>query len=152
MLRSPAGFLVQSIRENYDPPEGFKLQAEKARTTAAQRKKAGQLEEERERRETAEEERERLRQERVRAYWDSLTEENKARSGARPSKWRIRFFSSNTGSTKGRGPKTRSRLEGDPPLSSPHGGARRQGALSPIAPHLAPCKNSKVCTAQKFFS
>ena len=77
MLRSPAGFLVQSIRENYDPPEGFKLQVEKARTTAAQRKKARQLEEERERREAAEEERERLRLERVRAYWDSLAEAEK---------------------------------------------------------------------------
>ena len=72
VLRSPAGFLVQSIREDYDPPEGFRLQAEKARATAAQRRRARELEEERERREAAEEERERLRLERVRAFWDSL--------------------------------------------------------------------------------
>ena len=45
--------------------------------TAAERKKARQLEEDRERREAAEEERERLRLERVRAYWNSLAEDEK---------------------------------------------------------------------------
>lgn len=73
VLHSPAGFLVQSIRENYATPEGFKLEAEKARVTAAQRKRARILEEERARREVAEDERERERQERVREYWASLT-------------------------------------------------------------------------------
>ena len=76
-LRNPAGFLVQSIRENYDVPQGFKLHAEKVRATAAQRRKARLLEEERERREAAEEERERLRQERLRSYWESLTEDER---------------------------------------------------------------------------
>lgn len=78
VLRSPAGFLVQSIRENYEVPQGFKLQIEKARATAAQRKKARLLEEERERREAAEQERERVKQDRVWAYWDSLTEDEQS--------------------------------------------------------------------------
>jgi hypothetical protein len=74
-IKSPAGFLVQSIRENYDPPQEFKLQIEKEKITAAQRRRARLLEEERERREAAENERERVRQERVQAYWDSLSED-----------------------------------------------------------------------------
>jgi hypothetical protein len=90
VLRSPAGFLVQSIRENYEVPQGFKLHVEKTRVSAAQKKKARLLEEERGRREAAEEESERLKQERVRTYWDSLTEDeqssfwNKAVEAANP--------------------------------------------------------------------
>jgi hypothetical protein len=83
VLKSPAGFLVQSIRENYEAPQGFKLEAEKARATAASRKKARLLEAERERREAEEEGRERLRQERARAYWDSLTEDEQGSLWAR---------------------------------------------------------------------
>jgi len=78
VLRSPAGFLVQSIRENYEAPQGFKLHVERVRATAEQRKKARLLEEERERREAAEEERERLKEERVRAYWASLAEDEQS--------------------------------------------------------------------------
>jgi hypothetical protein len=79
VLRSPAGFLVQSIREDYAPPQGFKLEVEKTRREELNRKKARLAEQERERREAAEDERERLKQERVRAYWDSLTEEEQGR-------------------------------------------------------------------------
>lgn len=78
VLRSPAGFLVQSIRKDYEPPEGFKLAADRARTTAAQRKKAREAAEEQERREAAEDERERERSERVRAYWSALAADEQA--------------------------------------------------------------------------
>jgi hypothetical protein len=73
VLRSPAGFLVQSIREGYETPQGFTLQAEKAKATAASRKRARLLEEQRERREAEEQELERLSQERARACWNALT-------------------------------------------------------------------------------
>jgi hypothetical protein len=72
VMRSPAGFLVQSIRENYEAPQGFKLHVERVRVTSEQRKKARLLEQERERLEAAEQERERQKEDWVRAHWDSL--------------------------------------------------------------------------------
>lgn len=77
VLRSPAGFLVQSIRENYEPPQGFKLEVEKARASAASRRQARRREEEQERREAQAQAQEQAHEERVRAYWDSLAEDER---------------------------------------------------------------------------
>ena len=76
VLRSPAG--SSSVHPRELRPTG-RLQAPSGEGPdhGGERKKARQLEEDRERREAAEEERERLRLERVRAYWDSLAEDEK---------------------------------------------------------------------------
>jgi hypothetical protein len=112
VLRSPAGFLVQSIRENYEVPEGFRLHAEKARVTAAQCKRARLLEEERERREAAEEELERLRQERVRAYWDSLAEDEQGSVWSRAVETANPFFLKMYREHEGTGNESEARWKG----------------------------------------
>ena len=145
VLRSPAGFLVQSIRENYEAPQGFKLHVEKVRASTEQRKKTRLLEEERERREAAEEERERLKEERVRAYWDSLTEDEQDALWNKVSRSASPFDLKRYRSTRGR-EREREALEADPALPGalrPHRRGGRQPALN-ASVRLAPCKTLRA--------
>jgi hypothetical protein len=68
VLRSPAGFLVQSIRRDYAPPVGYEAPEARARKADEGRKRT---EAERSRRRD-DERREALEQERAWAYWRSL--------------------------------------------------------------------------------
>jgi hypothetical protein len=109
VLKSPAGFLVQSIREDYEAPEGFRLQAERARATAAQRKRTRKLEEEREQREAEEQELERLRLERIQNYWSSLAEDEQASLWAKAVETGNPFFLKHYREHEGRGTESEKR-------------------------------------------
>jgi len=87
-----AGHLVQSIREDYQSPLGFKLAAEKTRRDEANRKRARQIEAERARREAEEERRERALAEQADAYWNSLGPDEQNRLWAEALKSSPPFF------------------------------------------------------------
>jgi hypothetical protein len=71
-MHSPAGFLVQSIREDYAPPEGFESQVDRARRLAAERDRARRAEEARRLRAAEERGHEQAKQARIWSYWESL--------------------------------------------------------------------------------
>jgi hypothetical protein len=71
--KSPAGYLVDSIRRDYVPPKGFESRSrgqERLRSEAARARRADEA---RQREEAAEQARIEAEEERVRAYWDTLT-------------------------------------------------------------------------------
>jgi hypothetical protein len=77
VLRSPAGFLVQSIRRDYAPPKGYRTPEERARNAvAADRDRASAVEGHRRRDD------QRRRDEAAQAFvwdhWDGLTPERQA--------------------------------------------------------------------------
>jgi hypothetical protein len=83
---NPAGFLVNSIRENWKQPAGFKTAAEKAQEEEndreAKRRKAEKekrLNEQKQQQRLAEQEAYRLRHNQVQAFIDSLTESQRER-------------------------------------------------------------------------
>jgi hypothetical protein len=71
--RSPAGYLVESIRRDYVPPKGFETRSrgqERLRQEAARARRA---EEARQREEATEQARAQAEEARIRAYWEALT-------------------------------------------------------------------------------
>ena len=72
-MHSPAGFLVQSIREDYAPPEGFESQVDRARRLAAERDRARRAEEARRLRAAEERGHEQAKQAQIWSYWESLS-------------------------------------------------------------------------------
>jgi Replication initiator protein A len=81
VAKSPAGYLVKSITDDYAPPKGFVTRAERqAREEArqaAERQKAEQH-----RREQEQEARERAERQKINAYWEALTPEQQAEHDA----------------------------------------------------------------------
>ena len=72
VAKSPAGYLVKSIADDYAPPKGFVPEAERRRREDARQAKERQAAEDRRRRKE-EEARERTEKEAIAAYWESLT-------------------------------------------------------------------------------
>jgi hypothetical protein len=77
VAKSPAGYLVKSITDDYAPPQGFVSKAERRRREDARRAEERQAAEDR-RRQKEEESRERDAQKVIAAYWGSLTAEQQA--------------------------------------------------------------------------
>ncbi len=92
VLRSPAGYLVQSIREDYQCAYGFKLQVEKSQRDAANKKRARQIEEARAQREAERERLERELEAKTQALWDSLSQLEQNRLLAEALASSPRFF------------------------------------------------------------
>jgi hypothetical protein len=88
--RNPAGYLVQSIRDDYAAPPGFESAADRARRAEAERQ-ARQHEAEQHRLRKAERAREAAEHARIAKYWDALDPAAQARleadalAGADPS-------------------------------------------------------------------
>ena len=79
--KSPAGYLVKSITDDYAPPQGFVSKAERQRLEEARQARERQAAEER-RRQHKEDARLRAEQQAIAAYWDSLTPEQQAEHDA----------------------------------------------------------------------
>jgi hypothetical protein len=77
VAKSPAGYLVKSITEDYAPPKGFVSKAERQRQEDARQAKDRQAAADR-RRQKEEEARERADKKAIAAYWESLTAEQQA--------------------------------------------------------------------------
>ena len=77
VAKSPAGYLVKSITDDYAPPKGFVSKAERRRQEDARQAKDRQAAEDRRRRKE-EEARERADKKVIAAYWESLTPEQQA--------------------------------------------------------------------------
>lgn len=73
VARSPAGYLVTSVEQDYADPKGFIPKAERERRAAAQRAREHDAAEA-QRREREHDAREHAKQQRDVAYWDALTE------------------------------------------------------------------------------
>jgi hypothetical protein len=88
--RNPAGYLVQSIREDYAAPPGFESQADRAKRLEAEAEQDRARSEARHRGEHQERAREEAQQARIGAYWGSLTPaeqealEERALAGSHP--------------------------------------------------------------------
>ena len=77
VAKNPAGFLFQSILENYSPPKGFLSKAEQQKREQTRRQAERRaIEEQRRRQEQAQAER--AEEERLDAYWQSLTPDAQA--------------------------------------------------------------------------
>jgi hypothetical protein len=81
LAKNPAGYLVESIRDDYKMPKGFIPRAERQRREEARQARERQAAEER-RRQQAEEAREKADRIAVTAYWDALTPERQAETQA----------------------------------------------------------------------
>lgn len=73
--KSPAGYLVDSIRKGYAAPKGFESQADRARRLAAEEAQQRPVAEAQRRAEAEQQAREEADQARMTAYWDSLSPE-----------------------------------------------------------------------------
>ena len=77
VAKSPAGYLVKSITDDYALPKGFVPKAERQRREEARQAKEREAAAER-RRKHEEEARERAEKKAINAYWESLTPEQQA--------------------------------------------------------------------------
>lgn len=77
--KSPAGYLVESIRGRYEPPKGFESKANREERLRAQEKATRRAAEAKRRAEEEEKSREEEEQARIKAYLDSLTGEERER-------------------------------------------------------------------------
>jgi hypothetical protein len=77
IAKSPAGYLVKSIKDDYAAPKGFVSKAERQQRQEEQQAKDRQATEKR-RQERAQEERDQAEQKAIAAYWDSLSPEQQA--------------------------------------------------------------------------
>jgi hypothetical protein len=95
-LRSPAGYLVRSIREDYLPPEGYTAAVTRARRKAAEERRVREAEEGRKLREAEEETRQQAERDRVEACWRALSAEEQDRvwreALAAASPWNVRQY------------------------------------------------------------
>jgi replication initiator protein A len=71
--KSPAGYLVDSIRRGYASPKGFEAKTEADRRLREEAERARQAEEAKRREEAAEHAREAAEEARIRDYWEALT-------------------------------------------------------------------------------
>jgi hypothetical protein len=72
ILKSPAGYLVKSIRDDYSSPKGFEAKAEKEARVAKEREQRLKAEEAKHRAEAEVKAREEAESVRVQAFWDAL--------------------------------------------------------------------------------
>lgn len=77
--KSPSGYLVASIRENYAAPRGYESRADRERRERAAREQRRALEEAKRKAIEDREARERAERERVERYWEGLTPEERER-------------------------------------------------------------------------
>jgi hypothetical protein len=70
--RNPAGYLVQSIRDDYAAPPGFEPEADRARRLEAEQGQGRAQAEARRQDRQEERDREQAQQARIAAYWDAL--------------------------------------------------------------------------------
>lgn len=75
--KSPAGYLVESIRNDYAPPKGFQSKAAKEEKRTAEIERRRKADESKQRAEAEEKAREDAEQNRVRIYLDSLTSDER---------------------------------------------------------------------------
>ena len=71
--KNPAGYLVQSIREDYVAPKGFETKASREERRRVEEARRQSAEERRARLRAREEERREVRKDPVRRYWNSLS-------------------------------------------------------------------------------
>ena len=88
VAKSPAGYLVKSITDDYALPKGFVPKAERQRREEARQAKEREAAAER-RRKHEEEARERAEKKAINAYWESLTPEQQAELDAAAAPWPI---------------------------------------------------------------
>jgi len=74
IAKSPAGYLVKAIQDNYAAPAGFESKAVRGKRKAAEQERSRRAEEGRKRTEAEERAREDAEQARIKTYWDSLSE------------------------------------------------------------------------------
>ena len=77
VAKSPAGYLVKSINDDYAAPKGFVSKAERQQREEAQQAKERKAAEERRQTQEAEA-REQAERKAITAYWESLTPEQQA--------------------------------------------------------------------------
>jgi hypothetical protein len=77
VAKSPAGYLVKSINDDYAAPKGFISKAERRKQQEAQQAKDRKAAEDR-RRQQDQDAREKAERQAIEAYWDSLTPEQQA--------------------------------------------------------------------------
>jgi Replication initiator protein A len=75
--RSPAGYLVESIRGNYAAPKGFESEADRSRRLEAEEEQRRARAEARHQGQTQERAREEALQARITAYWDALSPDDR---------------------------------------------------------------------------
>jgi hypothetical protein len=73
--KSPAGYLVKSIEDDYAPPKGFESKADQASRLAAEAQMRQRTDEAKRRVEAQERARDEAEQARIRAYWEALSPE-----------------------------------------------------------------------------
>jgi hypothetical protein len=71
--KSPAGYLVESIRNDYAAPKGFESKADREKKQAAEKERQRKAEEAKRRADATEKAREEAEQARIKAYLDSLS-------------------------------------------------------------------------------
>jgi hypothetical protein len=79
--KSPAGYLVKSIEDDYAAPKGFETKADRAKREEAEREKRRQAAEARRQKDEAAAREEAIRKQ-IDAYWDSLDEQQRAKLDA----------------------------------------------------------------------
>jgi hypothetical protein len=73
VAKSPAGYLVGSIRDDYVAPQGFESNADRTRRREAEEVQGRGPTEDRRRRAAEERARQEVQQARIAAYWDALS-------------------------------------------------------------------------------
>lgn len=82
VAKSPAGYLVKSIEDDYSPPKGFITKAERTQREEAKQAKEHKAAEERRRKQAADAQ-EQAEQQAVLAYWNALSPQEQAELDAR---------------------------------------------------------------------
>ena len=99
--KSPAGYLVESIRNDYATPKGFESKAEQAKKQAAEQERRRRSEEAKKRAEQEQQSREEAEQARIAAYLESLTPDEldalKSEALAKANPFFLKQYHSNKG-------------------------------------------------------
>jgi hypothetical protein len=99
--KSPAGYLVESIRNDYATPKGFESKAEQAKKQAAEQERRRRSEEAKKRAEQEQQSREEAEQARIAAYLESLTPDEldalKSEALAKANQFFLKQYHSNKG-------------------------------------------------------
>ena len=78
--KNPAGYLITSIRSEYLPPRGFLNQEERKKKVLKEAEQKQKLEEKKQREEERKSAREQAREEAIKCFWDSLSNEERSQT------------------------------------------------------------------------
>jgi hypothetical protein len=78
--KNPPGYLITSIRSEYLPPRGFLTKEEREKKALKEAERKQKLEEKRQREEERRLKREQAREDAIKDFWDSLSEEERSRT------------------------------------------------------------------------